>query len=237
MRPQVHSPWMSRRRQILTCAALIATSATLGACGSDDSRDLSIPAETSTDLLNKLDQVETRFENGNCSSANSSLNSLRIAVENPETDLSADAREDIKEVLANLQSLISDAAESDEPPCSESVQQTTETESTTSATESSTTSIPEEPSTSSSTSSTRTTDEEPPDTEEPEPKPPSGGGGGTETIPGPGGGSDDSGGTAPREKPGKAKGQSKDKAKDSGKSGGVSPGKPKKDKKARGGPR
>lgn len=109
MKPQLHSPPMSPGRLTASCLAVLAAGAAILGCGSSGPVQVDIPAETVTAINGKLDQIQQRFADGDCSgrnSAESSLESLRAAVGSLEVD--QQFIDDVNEMLDNLDKQIAD---------------------------------------------------------------------------------------------------------------------------------
>lgn len=109
MRPQLHSPPMSPGRLTASCLAVLAAGVAMLGCGSSGPVRVDIPPETVTAINGKLDQIQQRFADGDCSgrnSAESSLESLRAAVGSLEVD--QQFIDDVNEMLDNLGKQIAD---------------------------------------------------------------------------------------------------------------------------------
>jgi hypothetical protein len=150
---------MTTGRPIAAGLAVLAAGVLAIGCGSSDVGNIDLPPETVTAINEKLDEVEKRFEDGKCEgsgSAESSLESLREAVngdllQNTDEQLVAD----LNKLLDNLEELIAQKCEPDEPTTTtatettdtvpettDTVPATTETETTTDTTKTTTTTDP-----------------------------------------------------------------------------------------------
>jgi hypothetical protein len=199
---------MALGRRFALLAALVATLALLAGCGGGDSSSAGIEPSIGDAINAKLDQVQERVAEGDCTgenSASSALESLQGDVNGPLLQGADDQFvSDLSEMLDQLSNQIDDQCKQKEP---------TTTSSTTSSTSSTTTTVPPtttEPSTTtkdhetSSTTTPEDTTTTPPDNQgnnqgNGPPAPPAGGG---TTPPGHGGTPPgQSGGFTPGKKP------------------------------------
>ena len=105
MRPQLHSPPMSSPgRLIASCLAVIAAGLLILGCGSSDQVKVDLPPETIAAINAKLDQIQGRYDAGNCTGSNSaatSLESLQGAVDGLQ-GVDQQFVDDMNQLLDNL---------------------------------------------------------------------------------------------------------------------------------------
>jgi len=209
MRPQIHSPRMALGRQIVTCLALVVATFTIAACGEEAPQGPKIPPETATALIDKLNDVKTNLDEGDCDdagSAPSALDAVQEAVDAEADDIGPEIVADLRELLGDVEEKVNEFCAAETAPEEETSSSTT--------TESDKETTDEETSTTTTTTEETTTTEsttEPP-TEEPDepadpPSDPQGVGPNGEGPPGQEGGFDTEGGGgfAPRAQAGAAR--------------------------------
>jgi hypothetical protein len=182
---------MALRRRFGLLAALTAALALLAGCGGGDSSNAGIDPSVGDAINAKLDQVQARVAEGDCTgenSASSALQSLQQDVDGPLLQGADDQFvSDLSQMLDQLSNQIDDQCSQKEPTTTSSTSSSTTSTTTTTVpptTESTTTSTKDHETSSTSTTSTDTT-ETPPDNPGGGPPAPPGGGG--TTPPGHGG--------------------------------------------------
>lgn len=160
----LHSPRMALRRQIATCLGLLAAGALLLGCGgSDEPKSASISPDTADDLTAKLDVIQERVANGDCSGATVALGFLEEGVDNVSADTGEQFTADMKDLLSQLGDQIDSQCQPIDDPSSTTSSTTT---SSTEATTSEETSTETEPAETTSTD-THTDPSDPPETNVP----------------------------------------------------------------------
>ena len=212
MRPQLHSPPMSSAgRLIAACLAVLAAGLVMLGCGSSNEVKVDLPPETVQAITEKLDQIQERFDAGDCTGPNSaetSLESLQVAVDGLE-GVEQQFTDDMNQMLDNLGEQIADQCQEPEPTTSsttdttDTVPTTTDTVPTTTDTTTTTTTD-----TTKSTTTTTSTTPEPPTGPPGNPGNPNGNGPGGGVVPG--GGKKENSGHIKKPKPEKDGKQAKD---------------------------
>ncbi|MFN8152462.1 MAG: hypothetical protein U0R24_15230 [Solirubrobacterales bacterium] len=205
MRSRLHSPRTGFGRLRIALVLSLAAAALLaaGCGGSDDSQELTgepFTAQNEADWNGALTKIGDLVTADDCAGAQQKLDTLRDAVEGVPADVDESLKDDLIDLLGQLDEQISTECE---PADTTTTESDTTDESTTTTTETTT-----EDTTTEDTTKTETTETTPTEPDQPEtPTPPSGQGGtpgggttgGGGTGGGGGGGTGGTGGIAPRE--------------------------------------
>ena len=216
MRPQLHSPPMSSAgRLIAACVAVFAAGFVMLGCGSGNEVKVDLPPETVQAITEKLDQIQERFDAGDCTGSNSaetSLESLQAAVDGLD-GVEQQFTDDMNQMLDNLGKQIDAQCQEPEPTTS-STTDTTDTIPTSTDTTPTTTSTSTTTTTDTTKSTTTTSTDTTPTTGPPgNPNNPNGNGPGGGVVPG--GGKKENSGHIKKPKPvkdGKAKDDRKERS-------------------------
>lgn len=98
------------RRALSTALALTAVG--LGACGSEDG---TIPPQDAEALLAQLENVEAAVEDRDCTSAQTEVSQLTVAVNALPKEVGVETKESLRRLTENLSELVNDPEQCDEP--------------------------------------------------------------------------------------------------------------------------
>ena len=97
------------KRATLGAMSTIACAAMLAACGgSEDPDEGSIPAQTGENIITKLDEVQTQFDDGECEAAAASAAQVQAAVAGLGSNVKGDLEAALVEASSNLVSIVRD---------------------------------------------------------------------------------------------------------------------------------
>ena len=99
---------MPGTRAISSALAVAACAAMLAACGGDDEGG-PIPQEAGDQLIDRLDEIETLVDEGNCSAAQQVAASFAEGVDQLPSEVDGELREQLVRASGNLESLTQDA--------------------------------------------------------------------------------------------------------------------------------
>jgi hypothetical protein len=105
------------KRATLGAMSTALCAAALAACGEDTSEDEgSIPSQTGSSILSKLDEVETQVENGQCEEAEATAAQIQAAIAALGSNVKGELEETLVEASGNLVTLVRDDCEPVDQP-------------------------------------------------------------------------------------------------------------------------
>jgi hypothetical protein len=106
------------KRATLGAMSTIACAAVLASCGGDSEEDEgSIPAQTGTNILSKLDEVEAEVEEGQCDAAAATAAEIQAAIAGLGSSVKGELEETLVEASDSLVTLVrDDCVQEDKPP-------------------------------------------------------------------------------------------------------------------------
>ena len=171
MRPQIHSPRMALVRQIVACLAVAMALFAFVGCGGESLEGPKIPQQTADELIQKLDDVKTNIDEGDCEGTGSAPSALAAV----QKSVDAQADQIGPDIVAGLRELLGDVDAQVNQFCSEQAVDTTETDATTDSTTESKTETETSTETTESTTESTTTEDTKPEEVTPPVEPPGNG--------------------------------------------------------------